>query len=85
MGRGGWHGGGRPRKTEDDKRQSLHDFRLPWLWIKFLKSHKRKGSLMIEKALLAIFGEDFETYKKSLQAGEQSLAGDTEGRDENQS
>ena len=75
--RGGWHGGGRPRKTENERRQSLHDFRLPGLWIKFLKSHKGKGSRMIENALLAMFGEEFETYTKSLQAGEQSHEADS--------
>lgn len=64
MGRGGWRGGGRPRKSEDEKRKSLHDFRLPGLWIEFLKFHKGKGSRMIEAALLAMFGEEFENYKK---------------------
>jgi hypothetical protein len=64
MGRGGWHGGGRPRTPENLQRKALHNFRLPQEWIDFLKIHRRKGSRMIEQALLALFGEEFETWKK---------------------
>lgn len=64
MGRGGWHGGGRPRKPEHLQRKSLHDFRLPQEWIDFLKSYKGQGSRMIEKALLTMFGEEFESHKQ---------------------
>jgi hypothetical protein len=77
MSRGGWRGGGRPRKTDDEKRQSLHDFRLPGQWIRFLKTHKGKGSRMIEQALLAMFGEELQQWEQ--QDSEQSHEGDFAG------
>lgn len=79
--RGGWHGGGRPRKPEHLQRKSLHDFRLSQEWIDFLKAHKRKGSRMIENALLAMFGEEFAMWKQA--DGEQPHELDPKSRGEN--
>lgn len=65
MSRGGDRGGRRPKGSmlpKYLKRVKLNDFRLPQWMIDWLKSHPRKGSRMIEKALFSLYGEELHEY-----------------------
>ena len=71
--------GGRPSGTtlpEYLHREPLHEITLP-RWIKrWLLSHPRQAGRMIEKALLAMFGEELLSYKQKAD-GEQSHEADS--------
>jgi hypothetical protein len=67
MPRGGDRGGRRPKGStlpNHLKRVKLNDFRLPKWIVDWLKSHPRKGSRIIEKALLAMYSKEIEAYNK---------------------
>jgi len=69
MPRGGDRGGRRPQGSTllaHLHRNKLNDFRLPQWMIDWLKSHPRIGSRMIERALLAMYGEEMSEYKEKL-------------------
>lgn len=62
-------------KASHKRRQVLTKFRLPQEWIDFLLSHKRKGSRMLEEALMAYYGKAFQAWKQA--DGEQAHEADT--------